>query len=112
MRSQPYIICGGNASFSVASARRNHNSIWALQDAYLSWVDSDELLKDLGVKHFSGLFKDDNQTNIVDQLKVVQRFPTFLSLEEAACFDFETTLGEIEGALKTFKKDKSPGPDG
>ena len=97
---------------SIASARRNHNSIWALQNADLSWIESDEQLKDLRVKHFFGIFKDDNQTNIVDQLKVVQLFPTYLSREEANCFDSETTLGEIEGALKTFKKDKSPGPDG
>ena len=97
---------------SIASSHRNHNSIWALQNVELSWIESDEQLKELEVKHFTGIFKDDNQTNIVDQLKAVQLFPAYLSHEQAACFDSETTLSEIEGALKTFKKDKIPGPDG
>ena len=66
----------------------------------------------MGTKHFDLIFKDDKQTNIVDQLKVVKLFPAFLSIEEDYCFSSEVTLGEVEGALKSFKKDKSPGPDG
>ena len=48
----------------------------------------------------------------MDQLKVVKLFPAFLSSEEADIFVSEVSLGEVEGALKSFQKDKIPGPDG
>ena len=64
---------------SIASARRNHNSIWALKYEENVWVEEEDELKDLGIKHFSDMFKDDLKTNIVDQLKVIQLFPSFLS---------------------------------
>ena len=66
----------------------------------------------MGVKNFYDIFKDDNKTNIVDQLKVVKLFPSFLSSEEANIFVTEVSLGEVEGALKSFQKDKILGPDG
>ena len=46
---------------SIASAHRNSNTIWALQNDSSVWVDSDDQLKELGVKHFTSIFKDDNQ---------------------------------------------------
>ena len=69
-------------------------------------------LKDLGVKYFSDIFTDDHQTNIVAQLKVIHLFPSFISLDETYRFSLQITLGEIESALRSFKWDKSPGPDG
>ena len=113
-RIQWDVLGDANTKFfhSISSTRRTSNTIWALHNDSLIWVDSDDHLKLLGVKNFNGIFKDDNQTNIVDQLKVVKLFPAYLSSEEANCFALEVTLGEVEGALKSFKKDKSPGPDG
>ena len=69
-------------------------------------------LRDLGVRHFSRIFKDDLKTNIFDQLKVIKLFSAFLSEEETGIFSSMISLGEVEVALKSFKKDKSPGPDG
>ena len=43
---------------------------------------------------------------------MVKLFPAFLSSEEANIFVSEVSLGEVEGALKSFKKDKIPGLDG
>ena len=54
-------------------------------------------LKVMGVSHFYEIFRDDDQTNIVDQLKVVHLFPAFLSSEEADIFCCEITLDEFEG---------------
>ena len=51
-------------------------------------------------------------TNIVAQLKVIRLFPSFISPEEKETFTGLVTLSEVEAALKTFKKDKSSGPDG
>ena len=39
-------------------------------------------------------------------------FPSMIPPEEAHCLVDPVTLPEIEGALKYFKKDRSPGPDG
>ena len=46
---------------SIASGRRNHNAIWALKDDEDNLVEDEGSLKDLGIKHFSQIFKDDNQ---------------------------------------------------
>ena len=56
---------------SVASARRNQNAIWGLKEDMGNLIEDDKGLKDLGVRYFSKIFKDDNQINIVAQLKVL-----------------------------------------
>ena len=38
---------------TIASARRNFNSIWALKNEEDAWVENDDQLKELGVKHFT-----------------------------------------------------------
>ena len=57
----------------------------------------------MGIKHFS---------HILAQLKVIKLFPSMLTQEGDECFIDEVSIGEIEGALKTFKKDKIPWLDG
>ena len=78
---------------TLASPRRKFNSIWALKNEEDAWVENDDQLKELGVKQFSEIFKDDNQTNIVDQLKVIQLFPSFISRDEADFFYPEISVG-------------------
>ena len=60
----------GNANtkyfHSLALARINFNSIWALKNEEDVWVENDDKLKELGVKHFLEIFKDDDKSNIVD----------------------------------------------
>ena len=46
------------------------------------------------------------------QLKVIQLFPSFISPGESKSFSCQLSLAEVETALKSFKKDKSSGPDG
>ena len=75
-------------------------------------MDDEGNLKDLGIKHFSQIFKDDNQSNILAQLKVIKLFTSMLTKEGDGCLIEEVSIGEIEGGLKTFKKDKSHGPNG
>ena len=45
-------------------------------------VKETDHLKVLGVKHFFDIFKDDGKTNIRDQLKVFQLFPSLVSRDE------------------------------
>ena len=56
---------------SVASARKNQNAIWGLEDEEGILVEHDQGLKELGVRHFKQIFCDDNQTSIEAQLKVI-----------------------------------------
>ena len=58
------------------------------------------------------MYKDYGSTNIANQLRVIKNFPSFLSKEEGSFFTSEVSLGEVEGDLKSFKKDKSPRPNG
>ena len=97
---------------SIVSAHINFNAIWALKNEEDVWVDKAEQLKELGVKHFSKIFKDDGKTNIGDQLEVIQLFASIVSRDEADVFTSEVTLEEVEGALRTFKRDKIPSPNG
>ena len=73
---------------------------------------NEDKLKEMGIRHFSKIFKDDLQTNIVDQLKVLRLFLAFMLSEEAEIFSTEINLGEVEGDLKSFKKHKISGPNG
>ena len=56
---------------SVSLACRNYNTIWALMDEEDTWVEDEDQLKETCIKYFSMIFKDDNKTNILDQLKVI-----------------------------------------
>ena len=96
---------------AVASARRNQNAIWALEDDMGNLIEDEKGLKDLGVKYFSDIFRDDHQTNIVAQLKVIRLFPSFIYPDETERFSLHITLGEIEHALRSFKRDKIPRPN-
>ena len=97
---------------SVAYARKNHNAIWGLEDEEGTVVERDQDLKDLGVRHFKRIFSDDHLTTISAQLNLIRLYPSYFSPEERSTFTSKVTLLEIERALKSFKKDKSPGPDG
>ena len=97
---------------TVATARKNQNAIWSLQDEAGNWVHDDQSIKSLGVQYFKKIFADDHLTNIVAQLKVIRLFPSFICPVEKEAFTGSVTLTEVEAALKSFKRDKSSGPDG
>ena len=69
-------------------------------------------LKTLGIRYFKNIFVHDRLTNIMAQLKVIRLFPSFIIPEESESFTCQISLAEVEIALKSFKKDKSPGLDG
>ena len=96
----------------LASGRRNQNSIWSLSDDSGSFYEDEDALKSLGMKHFANIFKDDGGTSIFQQLKVIQLFPRMVPKKNASNLSCPVSIGEIEHALKSFKKDRSPGSDG
>ena len=97
---------------TLASGRRNQNTIWSLLDDEGHSIEDETALKQLGQSHFAHIFRDDKQTCLLAQLKVVMLYPTMITHEEAPSLIQPITLSEIEGALNSFKKDRSPGLDG
>ena len=97
---------------AVASPRKNHNAIWGLEDESGILITNDLGIKELGVRHFRNIFQDDHLTNIEAQMKVVRLFPSFINDDERESFTCQISLEEIESTLKSFKKDKAPGPNG
>ena len=71
---------------AVASARKNHNAIWSLQNESGDWVLDDSNLKSLGIHHFRNIFEDDNLTSISAQLKIIRLFPSFFESDEKEFF--------------------------
>ena len=69
-------------------------------------------MKKLGLKNFSHVFCDYKQTYLLSQLKVFMLSPLMIPSEEAHGRVDLVSFLEIEGALKSFKKDKSLGLDG
>ena len=96
---------------ALASGCRNQNVIWALEDEEGHSVEEEASLKELGLRHFSHIFKDDKQTCIFSQLKVIMLYPSMFSIEDDCGFIESVSVLEIEGALRSLKNDKSPGPD-
>ena len=115
MSREKWAVLGdSNTKFfhALALGCRNQNAIWALEDEDGHSVEDEAALKELGQRHFSHIFSDDKQSCILAQLKVVMLYPSMLSSEEAGGFIESFSMIEIEGALRSFKKDKSPLPDG
>ena len=71
---------------SYASARRNTNNFWSLNDKDGNPVSEDPSLKLLGKQHFSDLFGDDKSSNIADQLRVIRLFSNMTTDEDIDCF--------------------------
>ena len=108
-------ICEGEANTkyfnSFSSVRRNSKTIWDLYDNDGKLITTDATLKQLGEQHFANLFKDDGKTNIVDQLKVIGLFPSYVQETKKDCFLTPTTISEVEANLKVLKKYKIPSLD-
>ena len=50
----------------VAPGKRNQNSIWSLMDEGGRCVEDESELKVMGQQHFAHIFKDDNQTCLLE----------------------------------------------
>ena len=66
----------------------------------------------MGQCHFANIFKDDNQTCLMEQIRVVLLYPNMISQDDAPCLTQPVTMTKIERALHSLKKDRSSGPNG
>ena len=86
----------------MASGRRNQNTIWSLLNEEVSAVEDELGLKELGCKHFAQIFCDDNQTDLLAQLKVAMLYPTMISPLDAPFLTQLVTIAEIDSVLHSF----------
>lgn len=66
----------------------------------------------MGIRHFSHIFKAPREASIADIFHIIDDFTRFVEVEDAETLNELVALGEIEVALKCFKRDKSSGLDG
>eukprot|EP00253_Pinus_taeda_P016805 PITA_16805 len=97
---------------NYAKGRKVTNTIWNLPLPKGGVDDSFNKLSHLGSTHFKNLYKSPPSSNLVDIINVVGHFPGFINEDEVEALFTLVTSGELEGTLKWFEKDKSPGPDG
>ena len=97
---------------AVASGKRLHNMIWSLEDSEGVSIKEESALKEMGKNHFSAIFKDEGGTDLVQQLKVVSLFKRLIPPDQTCTLSCSVDIKEIELSLHSFKRDRSPGPDG
>eukprot|EP00253_Pinus_taeda_P036198 PITA_36198 len=87
-------------------------TIWSLKYEEGREVKSFTDLSCLGQRHFQRIFSDPGETTIAEIIRTTQCFPRFT--EEGADDELSApvTKEEVEAAMKSMGKDKSPGPDG
>jgi hypothetical protein len=116
LRSRAIWIQAGddNSKFfhSYANNRKVSNTIWKLPTPAGDMADSFNKIARLGISHFRELYKCPPEANLPDIFQVASHFPRFAEEEDVELLSAPVTTGELEGILKWFKKDKSPGPDG
>jgi len=95
-----------------ANGRKAINTIWELRDEHDNLVTSQRHLSKLATDHFRNIYKAPQDPNILEIMRVAEKFPKFVDSEDHEDLTKEVTRAELEATIKWFKKDKSPGPDG
>eukprot|EP00253_Pinus_taeda_P034952 PITA_34952 len=103
-----------NTSFfhNYAKGRKSVNTIWSLKDEEGREVKTFSNLSGLGQRHFQRIFSDSGGATIAEVMRAAQCFPSFLEEDEATELTNPVSKEEVEAAMKSMGKDKSPGPDG
>ena len=53
---------------AIAFGRKNHNTIWSLEDKEGHCIQDEHVIKELGKRYFAYIFYDDKQTYLLTQL--------------------------------------------
>jgi hypothetical protein len=104
----------GNTKFfhSFANFRRNKNFVWEIKDDLGNLHSGQETLKSVATNYFKSFFKAEEQSQITDQVRVVNLFNKFITEEDAKTLFRPVESTELKAVLSFFKRDKSSGPDG
>ena len=98
--------------YGYAYYRRNQNTNWDIKNAKGIKVSSQGNIKKFVEDHFKTLFRDHGRSQIGNQMKVLEKYPTYFSREEGLQIGNPITLEELKHALCSFERDKIFGPDG
>eukprot|EP00253_Pinus_taeda_P008270 PITA_08270 len=116
LRSRAIWLLEGDANtkfyHKFANGRKAINTIWELMDENGHPITSQRNLANLATGHFRGIYKAPADVNILEIMRIIELFPSFVNQEDSEELMKEVTMAELEATLKWFKRDKSPGPDG
>eukprot|EP00253_Pinus_taeda_P032607 PITA_32607 len=116
LRSRAIWLLEGDANtkfyHKFANGRKAINTIWELMDEHGHKVTSQRNLANLATGHFRGIYKALADVNILEIMRIIELFPSFVDQEDSEELMKEVYMAELEATLKWFKKDKSPGLDG
>jgi hypothetical protein len=106
------VISTQNFFHNFASSCRSKNHIWEIADAEGNLSRGQQAIKLVVVRHFKPFFEAKLTENLQTTVTVARLFPHSVTVEDSHALDNPCLLPEILVALKSFSKDKSPGPDG
>lgn len=76
-----------------------------------SLINSFMDLESVGFDHFKGIFKEDNRVSIVEVVRVVIYFPSFVSEDDNASLVEVFSKDELQVVIHCFQKDKNLRPN-
>ena len=92
--------------------RNNTNSIHSLEDEEGALFIRLSPLVDLGVRHFSTLFKEETRAFVTDMVRMSLFFPSSIGEESNVLLMEETSMEELKKVLMLLQKGKSSDPNG
>jgi hypothetical protein len=113
-RSRATWIRGGDLNtkknHKFATSRKNKKHIWQILDDSGSSHSGQTTLKVAATAHYQTFYAATSSNHLQDSVSVASIFPQFVTAEDKTLLDCPCTLQEVLGALKSFNKDRSPGP--
>lgn len=95
-----------------AQGRKAINTIWELHDSEGREAKTFHQLADMGVHHFSNIYKAPRGVTLPNIISLAEALPSFVDPEETEALLAPVMMGELETSMKCFQKDNSPGLDG
>lgn len=92
--------------------RRVKYSIWELYGLNGQLIIGHGVLKSKEESNFKNIFQDPWNLSIVTQLRIIQNYPSFFTIEEGLGVVEQVTLNGIKQMMASLDKDKNPCPNG
>jgi hypothetical protein len=116
IKSRMLWLAGGdkNTRFfhRVACSRRAKKQIWEIEDSTGSIYHSQAEIKSAAYSYYKSFYKAPPAPSLAAQTQTASLFPRMISPEEANLIHAPCTKEELLAIIKSFKREKSPGPDG
>jgi hypothetical protein len=97
---------------SFASSSRNKKHIWDITDESGNIHNTQQDIKAATTNYFTNFYKARSEVLFSSQVKVAKLYSQSITAEENSLLLRPCNIQEVLAPLKSFSKDKSPGPDG